>query len=94
MTITTKLRLHDGNLLVQTHQDVEAIIECNKSLRSDPRKSDWGRHIASIPNNILLAWLQEEWSRGNINLKLFDADFNRLIAKKLNDPDWRFLRTD
>jgi hypothetical protein len=94
MTIETKLTLHDGTLIVATHQDVEAIIERNKSLQREPQKSDWGRHVATIPNNNMLTWLQEEWSRGNVNLKLFDAEFNRIVAKKLDDPDWRFLRTD
>jgi hypothetical protein len=94
MTITSRLILRDGALVVHSHQDVEDIIERNKALRGEPQRSDWGRHVATIPNNILLAWLQEEWARGNVNLKLFDAEFNRIVAQKLNDRDWLFLRTD
>jgi hypothetical protein len=94
MTVSTRLTLRDGDLVVHSRQDVESIIARNKALRGEPQKSDWGRHIATIPNNILLQWLQEEWARGNVNLKLFDAEFNRIVARKLNDHDWLFLRTD
>ena len=75
-------------------QDVGDIIERNKALQSEPQKSDWGRHIASIPNIFLEQWLNEEWRRGNRSIRLFSADFNKLVARKLRDPDWRFLRTD
>lgn len=92
--VGTILKVNDGTLTVKTTQDVEDIIERNKILKTIPQKSDWGRHVASIPNNILNQWLQEEWNRGNVNLKLFDEDFNRMVKMKLDDPDWRFLRTD
>ena len=94
MTVTTRLILQHGDLIVHSHQDVEPIIERNKALQGQPQQSDWGRHVATIPNNILLAWLQEEWARGNVNLKLFDAEFNRIVAARLKDRDWLFLRTD
>ena len=94
MTVRTRLTLRDGDLVVHSQQDVEAVIARNKALQGEPQKSDWGRHVATIPNNILLAWLQEEWARGNVNLKLFDAEFNRIVAQKLKDRDWLFLRTD
>jgi hypothetical protein len=75
-------------------QDVGDIIERNKRLQSEPQRSDWGRHIASIPNIFLEQWLNEEWRRGNRSIRLFSEDFNKLVARKLRDPDWRFLRTD
>ncbi len=39
-------------IAVYSHDDVEDILEHNKTLRSMSQKSDWGRHIASIPNII------------------------------------------
>lgn len=92
--VETSLRLKDGHLEVQTFQDVEDIIERNKRLQSEPQKSDWGRHVATIPNNILMQWLNEEWARGNVALQFGSKEFDALIARKLRDPDWRFLRTD
>jgi hypothetical protein len=93
--VATRLILDpSGDLIAHTYQDVEDIIERNKALQSEPQRSDWGRHVATIPNNILLAWLNEEWARGNISLRLFSREFDALVARKLRDPDWRFLRTD
>jgi hypothetical protein len=92
--VLTRLALADGRLAVHSYQDVEDIVERNKALQSEPQRSDWGRHVATIPNNILLIWLNEEWARGNTTLKLFGPEFDALIARKLRDPDWRFLRTD
>jgi hypothetical protein len=79
---------------VHTFQDVEAIIARNKALASTPQKSDWGRHVASIPLNIINAWLHEEWARGNVTLRLAGAEFDAMVARKLADPDWRYLRCD
>lgn len=92
--VDTLLKFEDGNLHVKTSQDVEDIIENNKRLQNTPQKSDWGRHVADIPNNIINAWLNEAWAAGNVNMKMFDEDFNRMVKMKLDDPDWRFLRTD
>ena len=75
-------------------QDVEAIIENNKRLQNTEQKSDWGRHVASIPNVILEKWLNEELDRGNTTIKLFGPEMDALVARKLKDPDWRWLRTD
>ena len=84
----------DKLIVAETVQDVEPILERNKQLRSMSQKSDWGRHIASIPNVIITRWLNEEYMRGNMQLRLFSKEFDELIAKKLADPDWAYLRTD
>jgi len=96
----TRVTLDHGEKLIvaETMQDVEPILERNKILRSTPqpprRRGDWGRHIASIPNVIITRWLNEEWERGNTGLRPFSAEFDRLVACKLRDPDWAYLRTD
>ena len=50
-------RIHiDSNgqdVAVEMVQDVEPILEHNKMLRSLAQNSDWGRHVASIPNVIM-----------------------------------------
>lgn len=75
-------------------QDVEPYLERNKELRSQPQKSDWGRHIASVPVVIINRWLAEEWERGNTGLQLGSEEWNRFVWKKLRDPDWAYLRVD
>jgi len=90
----TTLRLDGRDLIVNTYQDVEDIIERNKALAtSGPQRGDF-RHIASIPNNIINLWLHEEWARGNVGLKLSGREFDAMVGRKLRDPDWRHLRTD
>jgi hypothetical protein len=92
--VDTRLRMDGRDLVVHSYQDVEDIIEHNKALQTIPQHSDWGRHVASIPLNIINQWLQEEWERGNVGLKLSGPEFDAMVARKLKDPDWRFLRTD
>jgi hypothetical protein len=91
--VTPRVHLdRDGASLTIEHvQDVEAILDRNKSLRGEPQRSDWGRHIASIPNVILIKWMNEE---GADVLKMSGEEFGAFIRKKLADPDWRFLRVD
>jgi len=92
----TRLTLDRGEKLIvaETMQDVEPILEHNKALRRQQQRSDWGRHIATIPNVILVRWLNEEHARGNVGLRLFGREFDALVARKLRDPDWKHLRTD
>lgn len=91
--VATRVHLDrsEGVVHVERIQDVEPILERNKALQSIPQRSDFGRHIASIPNVILERWIHEE---GVNYLALPGEEFARLIRRKLNDPDWRHLRTD
>jgi hypothetical protein len=88
--IAVELTLKDGDLTVRHYQDCEEIIERNKALRSIPQKSDWGRHVASIPNNILLKWMLEE---GVPVFGMPAHEWDKFLKRKLADPDWRDLRT-
>ena len=83
-----------GDVTVHSYQDVEDIIEHNKALRNEPQRSDWGRHVASIPLNVINQWLTEEWARGNVNARFGSKEFDALIQRKLRDHDWLYLRTD
>jgi hypothetical protein len=90
----TDVLLRDGEIIANTTQDVEAILERNAALRGEPQKSDWGRHVATIPNVILVRWLNEEYARGNTSLRMFTREFDEIVERKLRDPDWAYLRTD
>ncbi len=90
----THLYLDGRDLKVERWQDCEAIVERNKQLQTMPQKSDWGRHVASIPCVILERWLREELDRGNTTIKLFGKEMDAIVKRKLADPDWRWLRTD
>lgn len=93
MTTETKIHLDsDGKRIhVETIQDVQGILDYNAALRSMPQKSDWGRHIATIPNVILVKWMNEE--NADV-LRMSSDEFGKFLKKKINDPDWKHLRTD
>lgn len=90
----TRLHFDSGNLTVENVQDVGDILDNNARLRATPQKSDWGRHVASIPNVIMTRWLNEEWARGNTTIRLFGPEMDALVERKLKDPEWAYLRTD
>jgi hypothetical protein len=84
----------DRRIIAVTTQDVGPILDRNAELRAQPQRSDFGRHVASIPNVILVRWLNEEYARGNTDLRMFTPAFNELVARKLRDPDWKHLGVD
>lgn len=91
-------RVHlDNNgkdLAIEHVQDVEAILEWNKEARRDTQKSDWGRHVARIPNVIYVKWYDEEHAKGNTSLRMFSPEFDAIVQRKLNDPEYACLRVD
>jgi hypothetical protein len=79
------------DVTVEHVQDVAPILARNARLRAEPQKSDWGRHIASIPNVILVRWMNED---GVNVLGMSSDEWGKYIKRKLDDPDWRHLRVD
>jgi len=94
LLIRTHLDANGKDMAVEHVQDVEPILEFNKVLRSEHQNSDWGRHVAEIPNVILGKWHDEEHAKGNSSLRLFTEEFDKIVQKKLRDPEWFYLRTD
>ena len=93
-----RIRPHlDSNgrdLAIEHVQDVAPILEWNRRARGEEQSGDWGRHVARIPNVIYVKWLDEERARGNHSLRLFTPEFDLIVQKKLDDPEWAYLRTD
>jgi hypothetical protein len=77
-------------------QDVEPILARNKARRAESQRGhDCARLVADIPAVILVQWLNEEYARGNTHLRLFTREFtDTVVRRKLQDPEWRYLRTD
>lgn len=80
----------EGGFTIERIQDVEPILDNNKALQNTPQRSDFGRHIASIPLVVIEKWMNEE---GAPVLAMDRHEFNRFIRRKLQDPDYRWLRT-
>jgi hypothetical protein len=80
----------DGTYTVHSEQDVEALLDLNKAMANhndgySPSR-EW-RRAAHIPAILLLKWRQEI---GSDPLHPANRDW---LMKRLNDPDWRYLRT-
>lgn len=80
----------DGFLL-HYEQDAEPIIELNKKKRNEGRNyyaqdSELWR-VASIPIGIQYKWLIED------GIDVHNEEHWPRVARKLNDPDWRYLKT-
>lgn len=80
----------EGQLLIHAEADVYAMLEANKAMFNANDGWSWSRcmrRVASIPNVLRLKWLFEEgWDAWN-------PDHQDALDKKLNDPDYRHLRT-
>lgn len=83
---------NDKTIIAHSYQDCQEILDANAQIRGEAQKYEWGRHIATIPNNLLHQWLIEEEIRGNHYRNLYDRRFNNeVVAKKLRDPNYKYL---
>jgi len=84
-----------GGFAIQTVQDVEPILDANKELQTygaahykqDSQEGSWW-HAARIPLTFQLHFLDKY----GINIYSDDPTHMQALDKKLNDPDYRFLR--
>lgn len=94
MTVQTLYHADGRSLTIERVQDVEPLLEHNAVLRTMEQRSDWGRHIASVPNVILEKWLNEEWQRGNVSMQFGSDEYYQMVERKLQDPEYRAFRVD
>jgi len=94
MNVRVHLDANGKDLTVEHIQDVEPILEWNRQARGGQQPSDWGRHVARIPNVILVQWFDEARASGRSGLRMFSPEFDEIVARKLRDPDWAYLRVD
>jgi hypothetical protein len=92
--IGAKVIVENGDVTIAHSQDCDPILDWNKEARRDEQKSDWGRHVARIPNVLLVQWLNEADRAGNTGLRLFTPEFDELVQRKLQDPEFAYLRVD
>jgi hypothetical protein len=80
----------DGSATIISCADVGAALERNKAMANHNdgyTPSRELRRVAFIPAIIAYKWLSEEgWN-------VYDPEHSDRLARKLNDPDYAFLRT-
>jgi hypothetical protein len=87
----TEAKIEGDDITIRTQQNVDAILDHNHDLRSlDDRGWVMGkdmRRVASIPMAVVYKWLVED------GIDVFSGEDQDRVAKKLNDPDYAYLRT-
>lgn len=84
---------HDGETIaIETKQDVSKALDVCRKIRNEFQGyKDEGdhhhHHVAHFPQVVIDHWREE------YGLDVFDPDHSEAVWKKLNDPDWRYLRT-
>ncbi len=82
-------------IVAETMQDVEPILEYTKRLQSVEQKSDWGRHVATVPDVLIVKELNREYARGNTQLRYLGPGFDEWFGRTfVNNPEYRDFRTD
>jgi hypothetical protein len=78
---------NEGKVLFRSRQLVDPILDANKAAYNEGvnRRSTW-RKYASIPLNIVHKWLNE-------GIDIYSGEQQDALARKLNDPAYRYLRT-
>jgi hypothetical protein len=81
---------NDDSLTISHSQDISGILAENKRAReaAEGRKMGENVHIASIPSVIVIQWMKE-----GINVMAPNREDQKRIKKKLNSPEWAYLRT-
>ena len=77
-----------GRTLIHYTQDVEPLIEANKAAASAATGPAGDIvHVASIPASVQMKWLIEK------GVDVLDPDHRQAVARLLDDPEWRYLKT-
>ena len=76
---------------IETVYNIEPILQINKEAQKERygdkkgiRKGWW--HVGTIPNGVIAKWLEE-------GINFYDKDHWDAVKKKLNSPDYRYLRS-
>jgi hypothetical protein len=91
--VKTEIKAKDGVITVLRSQEVDAILKLNRRAFNDvptwrPNSRATRRRVAEIPFAVAEQWMQE-----GINVFSADPDMQRAVQRKLNDPEYKDLRT-
>jgi len=76
-----------GQVIFRSRQTVDPILDMNREEHKlGGRRGESWRHYASIPLNVVHEWLKE-------GIDIYSGEQQDALARKLNDPDNRYLRT-
>lgn len=78
--------------IISYEQDSTPILEHNKALANDDDYTKAGIkdgfwHYAEIPNELIVKWLIED------GIDVYDREHAKAVFRKINDPEYLYLRT-
>lgn len=81
---------HNDTLTIAHSQDVSAALKQNKIARDKAEGKRMGemQRVASIPAIVVIQWMQE-----GINVMAPNREDLKRMKKKLNSPEYKYLRT-
>jgi len=79
-----------GEVTVAHSQDISGILDQNKKARAEAEGKQMGemQRVASIPSVVVMQWMKE-----GINVMAPNREDLKRMRKKLNSPEWAYLRT-
>jgi hypothetical protein len=84
----------EQTLTQRTRYDVTDVLESNKAQQANSIDKRYGKemlhHVAEIPMGVVLKWKKEH----GVDLFSPDPDMKRKVRRLLNDPEYRYLRTN
>ena len=83
-----------GKITLHNRQNCDAHLAFNAEGRSTPHiHRDLGRHVARVPMVIVAQWVDE----AGLTMREFNSwtaqERRRFLALRLNDPDWKNLKS-
>lgn len=85
---------NDRGIITTEFKGVGQLLEANKAIQGadvgkvkDDDAPGWW-HVARIPNYLIEKWLVED------GLNVFDQNHGPALMRKLDDPEYRFLRVN
>lgn len=83
----------EDKMIIRRRQDVTDIVEANKRKIANSVDSRYGNemlhHVADIPIELAYKWKREE----GLDVLSNDPEMKRRLRRKLNDPEFRWLKT-
>jgi hypothetical protein len=80
-------------MTIRNRHDVTDIVEGNKAQQNNTIDSRYGKemlhHVADIPLALYMKWKKEE----GVDVLDNTPGAKKFLRRKLNDPDFRFLKT-
>ena len=82
----------DGNIHVRKFMETKTVVDGNK--RSQNSFSDWKSNRFGAVQTVgrVPTLLAENWAK-EAGVRMFSKEFNELVKRKLNNPDFRYLKT-